>query len=331
MEATERFIDAVVRNMDSELDVSQLKKLKVVLTMNLNKYRIEESKNEVIIYDETSDLAAYKQYFVSKKLQGLSTGTLNLYKTTIDRFMRVVRKPFAEIKTQDIRMYIARRSMQDNLSSATLDRERGAICRFFKWLFEEEYITKNPGLRVESIKVEKRLKKAFTNVEIELMRNAAETLKEKVVIELLLSTGCRVSELVSLRISNYDRLAGSITVIGKGNKERRVYVNAKAKVAIDKYLAKANHQIGPILMGFKQNQMTSSGIQRLIKRIAVKAGVNHAHPHKFRRTAATLALRRGMEIDSVKTFLGHNDINTTLEYIDTSLTDFKMTHEKYLG
>lgn len=332
MEATERFIDAVVRQMDSELDISQLKSLKIVLTLNLNKYRIGESKNEVIIYDETSDLAAYKQYFVSKKLQGLSAGTLNLYKTTIDRFMRSVRTPFAEITTEDIRMYIARRSIQDNLSSATLDRERGAICRFFTWLYEEEYISKNPGLRVESIKFEKRIKKAFTPVEIELMRNAATSLKEKVVIELLLSTGCRVSELVSFTIENYDRDRGTISVVGKGNKERLTFVNAKAKVAIDNYLTKLGHASGSIIQGRKKGTpMNVSSIQKMISVIAKRANVRHAHPHKFRRTAATLALKHGMDINDVRIFLGHSSMNTTLDYLDLTGVDFKQIHDKYLS
>lgn len=332
MEVQERFIDSVVRGMDSELEVDQLRKLKIVLTLNLNKYQIEESKNKVIIYDETSDIAAYKQYFVSKKLQGLSLGTLNLYKATIDRFMRTVRRPFSDISTNEIRMFIANRDMIDHISSATLSRERGCICRFFTWLYKEEYLSKDPGLRVEEIKVEKRIKKAFTPIEIELMRNAATSLKEKVVIELLLSTGCRVSELVSFTLENYDRDRGTIPVIGKGNKERIAFVNAKAKVAIDNYLNKSGHSAGPIIQGRKQETpMNVSSIQKMISVIAERANVRHAHPHKFRRTAATLALKHGMDINDVRIFLGHSSMNTTLQYLDLTGVNFKEIHDKYLG
>ena len=286
-----------------------------------------------MIYDETSDIAAYKQYFVSMRLRGLAPGTIDLAMRTIDRFMRHVKKQYADITTQDIRLYIAHREMVDHLSSATLDRERGAICRFFKWLFEEEYISRDPGKRVEKIKVEKRLKKAFTPIEIELMRNACLKPKEKAVYELLLSTGCRVTELTLLAMENYDQQQGTITVVGKGNKERVVFVSARAKVAIDNYLKNKPHFVGPILCGLHGpgTATTANGIQKMVKVIADRARVAHAHPHKFRRTAATLALKRGMSLNDVRRFLGHTDVDTTLQYIDTSGSDLKLEHEKYVA
>lgn len=319
--------------MEPELEAKQLRKLKIVLTINLEKLRLEEECRDVIIYDETSDIAAYKQYFVSMKLRGLSPGTINLAMRTIDKFNRWVRVSFNDVTTNDIRLYIANREMNDHLSSATLDRERGAICRFFKWLFEEEYISRDPGRRVEKIKVEKRLKKAFTPVEVELMRNACRKPKEKATFELLLSTGCRVTELTMLTMENYDQQRGTITVIGKGNKERVVFVNARAKVAIDNYLVIKPHSEGPILCGLHGvgTAMTSNGIQKMVKEIGKRAGVTHVHPHKFRRTAATLALKRGMSLNDVRRFLGHTDVDTTLQYIDTSGSDLKLEHEKYVA
>lgn len=333
MELKEQFINAVVRNMEPELEAKQLRKLKIVLTINLEKLRLEEECRDVIIYDETSDIAAYKQYFVSMKLRGLSPGTINLAMRTIDKFNRWVRVSFNDVTTNDIRLYIANREMNDHLSSATLDRERGAICRFFKWLFEEEYISRDPGRRVEKIKVEKRLKKAFTPVEVELMRNACRKPKEKATFELLLSTGCRVTELTMLTMESYDQQRGTITVIGKGNKERVVFVNARAKVAIDNYLVIKPHSEGPILCGLHGvgTAMTSNGIQKMVKEIGKRAGVTHVHPHKFRRTAATLALKRGMSLNDVRRFLGHTDVDTTLQYIDTSGSDLKLEHEKYVA
>jgi len=333
MELKEQFINAVVRNMEPELEAKQLRKLKIVLTINLEKLRLEEECRDVIIYDETSDIAAYKQYFVSMKLRGLSPGTINLAMRTIDKFNRWVRVSFNDVTTNDIRLYIANREMNDHLSSATLDRERGAICRFFKWLFEEEYISRDPGRRVEKIKVEKRLKKAFTPVEVELMRNECRKPKEKATFELLLSTGCRVTELTLLAMENYDQSRGTITVVGKGNKERVVFVNARAKVAIDNYLVIKPHSEGPILCGLHGvgTAMTSNGIQKMVKEIGKRAGVAHVHPHKFRRTAATLALKRGMSLNDVRRFLGHTDVDTTLQYIDTSGSDLKLEHEKYVA
>lgn len=333
MELKEQFINAVIRNMEPELEVSQLKKLKIVLTINLNHLSVEKESRDLIIYDESSDIAAYKQYFVSMKLRGLAQGTIEVAMRTVDRFNRWAKKPFSDVTTQDIRLYIAQRDMVDHLSSATLDRERGAICRFFKWLFEEEYISRDPGRRVEKIKVEKRLKKAFTPVEVELMRNACRKQKEKATYELLLSTGCRVTELTMLAMENYDQSRGTITVVGKGNKERVVFVNARAKVAIDNYLVIKPHSKGPILCGLHGagTAMTANGIQKMVKEIAKRAGVAHAHPHKFRRTSATLALKRGMSLNDVRRFLGHTDVDTTLQYIDTSGSDLKLEHEKYVA
>lgn len=326
-------INKIIQSTQEFLEVQQLNKLKLILTIHFAKLCIEESKNEVIIYDETSDLAAYKQYFVSLKLRGLANGTINLAMRTIDHFNRYMRKPFKEVTTNDIRFYIASRDMEHHVSKATLNRERGAICRFYQWLFDEEYIPKNPARRVEPIKVEKRLKKAFTPVEVELMRNACIKPKEKAVFELLLSTGCRVTELTLLSMENYDQQSGSITVIGKGNKERRVFVNARAKVAIDNYLKVKPHIVGPIICGLHGvgTGMTSNGIQKMVKEIAKRAGVAHAHPHKFRRTAATFAIKQGMEINNVRIFLGHSDIGTTQGYIDVSGMDFKQVHERFIA
>ncbi|MGO3792072.1 MAG: tyrosine-type recombinase/integrase [Enterococcus gilvus] len=333
MEMKEQFINSVIRNMEPELEVNQLKKLKIVLTINLNHIRVEKENTDLVIYDESGDIAAYKQYFVSMKLRNLSNGTIELAMRTIDAFQRSVKKQYKDVTTQDIRLYIAYRDMKNHLSSATLNRERGCICRFYTWLFEEEYIPKNPAKRVEPIKVEKRLKKAFTPIEVELMRNVCRKPKEKAVFELLLSTGCRVTELTMLAMGNYDQQRGTITVIGKGNKERTVFVNARAKVAIDNYLKIKPHFEGSIICGLHGVgiQMTSNGIQKMVKEIAKRAHVAHAHPHKFRRTAATFALKRGMSLNDVRRFLGHTDVDTTLQYIDTSGSDLKLEHEKYVA
>ncbi len=333
MEPAENFINNVLLHMEKDLEIKQLRRLKVILTLDLANFRIEEQKNEVVIYDETSDIAAYKQYFVSMKLRNLADGTIELAMRTIDKFMRTVKKPYKDINAWDIKTYMANRTMVDKISSATLDRERGAICRYFRWLYEQDYLPKDIGKNIEKIKVEKRLKHAFTPIEVELIRNACRKPKEKAVIEMLLSTGCRVSELVSIKLENYDPDGGKATVIGKGNKERAIYFNSKAKVAIDNYLEVKPHSKGPLLCGLKGpgTAMTANGIQKMIKEIAKRAKVAHAHPHKFRRTAATLAINQDMHINNVRIFLGHEDIKTTQHYIDSTGVDFKQIHNKYIA
>lgn len=328
----EKLINRTLLELQDHLSAEQLRRLKDVLTIECSKYLITEQKNEVAIYDETSDIAAYKQFFVSKKLQGLSSGTLNLYMQTMNLFMRSVRKPFSDVTTNDIRLFIANREMSDRVSKGTLSRERGCIVRFFKWLCNEEYIAKDPGTRVENIKVPKRRKQEFSELEVEKLRSATANSKESLVIELLLSTGCRVSELVSLNFRDYDQENDSITVIGKGNKQRTLYLNAKAKMALNHYLKDVPHITGPLFFGQTLGkEMTSAGVQKLVKRLGFRAGVANVHPHRFRRTAATLARRHGMPIELVMNFLGHESIDTTLKYSMIGDEELKLSHQKFVS
>jgi site-specific recombinase XerD len=325
-------INRTLLELQDQLSGDQLKKLKDVLTVECANYLIVEQKNEVVIYDETSDIAAYKQFFVSKKIQGLSSGTLNLYMQTINLFMRSVRKPFSDVTTNDIRLFIANREMIDRVSKGTLARERGCIVRFFKWLCNEEYISKDPGARVENIKVPKRRKQELSELEVEKLRSVSANSKEALVIELLLSTGCRVSELVSLNFRDYDQENDSITVIGKGNKQRTLYLNAKAKMALNHYLKDVPHITGPLFFGQTVGkEMTSAGVQKLVKRLGNRAGVANVHPHRFRRTAATLARRHGMPIELVMNFLGHESIDTTLKYSMIGDEELKLSHQKFVS
>ncbi|WP_461203122.1 tyrosine-type recombinase/integrase [Enterococcus sp. N342-3-1-2] len=318
--------------MDSDFTGKQLSVLKSILIVECAKFMITEQKNEVVIYDETSDVAAYKQFFVSKKIQGLSVGTLNLYMQTINLFMRTVRKPFKDVTTNDIRLFIANREMIDNVSKGTLARERGCIVRFFKWLCNEEYIAKDPGARVENIKVPKRRKQEFSELDIEKLRSAAANTKETLIIELLLSTGCRVSELTSLDFKDYNQENDSITVIGKGNKQRTLYLNAKAKMALTHYLRDVPHITGPLFFGQTNGlKMTTAGVQKLVKRLGDRAGVTNVHPHRFRRTAATLARRHGMPIELVMNFLGHESVDTTLKYSMINEDELKLSHQKFVS
>lgn len=332
MNTKESLIKWVVADMEKEIDGENLRKLQIILTMRLDHFELTKPSRELVLYDETSDVAAYRQFVVSKKIQGLSDGTLNLYMQTINLFMRTLRKPFKDITTNDIRLFIANREMTDKVSKGTLARERGCIIRFFRWLYVEEYIPRDPGIRVEKIKVPKRRKQEFSELEVEKLRSAASNTKETLIVELLLSTGCRVSELVSLDFSDYDQENDSIEVIGKGGKQRTLYFNAKAKLALNHYLKEVPHITGPLFYGqTKGKKMTSAGVQKLVKRIGERAGVLNVHPHRFRRTAATLARRHGMPIELVSRFLGHENIETTMAYSMIDDEEVKNSHQKFVS
>lgn len=332
MNTKESLIKWVVADMENDIDGEKLRKLQIILTMRLDHFELTKPSRELVLYDETSDVAAYRQFVVSKKIQGLSDGTLNLYMQTINLFMRTLRKPYKDITTNDIRLFIANREMTDKVSKGTLARERGCIIRFFRWLYFEEYIPRDPGIRVEKIKVPKRRKQEFSELEVEKLRSAANNTKETLIVELLLSTGCRVSELVSLDFSDYDQENDSIEVIGKGGKQRILYFNAKAKLALNHYLREVPHITGPLFYGqTKGKKMTSAGVQKLVKRIGERAGVFNVHPHRFRRTAATLARRHGMPIELVSRFLGHENIETTMAYSMIDDEEVKNSHQKFVS
>ena len=325
------FINAVVNDMDELLDGEQLLRLKTILILRLRDFKIEKESRELAIYDPTGDVAAYKQYFVSKKIQGLSLGTLEQYRYVVDRFMIRTNKKYSDVTTNDIRLYLADRSMVDNLGNASLIRERGAICRFFKWLYEEEFIPKNPGAKVELIKPEKRLKEPFTELELERMRACCNNTKESAVIELLMSTWGRVSEICSMHLDNLDRITGAITVIGKGNKEKVAFINARAQIALTAYHYHYKIEGGPLIHGRKKGQpMTPSGIQKIVKKIGDRAGVENVHPHRFRRTGATLALKKDMQLDKIMKLLGHESIDTTMLYAIVSNDDLAHAHKKFV-
>ncbi|MGL9787998.1 tyrosine-type recombinase/integrase [Enterococcus sp. DIV2469a] len=328
----ESLINKIVGDLENDLDPEQLRKVNMILLMHLDSFDLVKTSTDVVIYDERSDAAAYHQFMVSKKIQGLSDGTLKLYMQTINFFMSKLRKPFKDITANDIRLFIANREIQDRISKGTLARERGCIVRFFHWLYIEEFIDRDPGARVEKIKVPKRRKQEFSEHEVEKLRSAASNAKETLIIELLLSTGCRVSELVSLNFSDYDQENDSIEVIGKGNKQRTLYFNAKAKLALNYYLKEVPHIAGPLFYGqTKGKEMTTAGIQKLVKRLGERAGVLNVHPHRFRRTAATLARRHGMPIELVSRFLGHENIETTMAYSMINDDEVKISHQKFVS
>lgn len=328
MTSKESLINKIVGDLENDLDPEQLRKVNMLLLMHLDSFDLVKTSTDVVIYDERSDAAAYHQFMVSKKIQGLS----DLYMQTINFFMSKLRKPFKDITANDIRLFIANREIQDRISKGTLARERGCIVRFFHWLYIEEFIDRDPGARVEKIKVPKRRKQEFSELEVEKLRSAAFNAKETLIIELLLSTGCRVSELVSLNFSDYDQENDSIEVIGKGNKQRTLYFNAKAKLALNHYLKEMPHITGPLFYGqTRGKEMTTAGIQKLVKRLGERAGVLNVHPHRFRRTAATLARRHGMPIELVSRFLGHENIETTMAYSMINDDEVKISHQKFVS
>lgn len=301
------------------------------LQLILSNYKILPQTRDLTTYKVNYDGKMLEMFFVSKKVAGLSDNSLKYYSTVIEEFKSKCSKPFALVTSADIRLFLAKKEIYDHNSPTTLNNLRRVLRSLFSFMANEEYIKKNPVAKIENIKESKRLKKPFTEIEIEKMRSVLSNSRDEAIIECLLSTGCRVSELCSIDFEDVNFMSKEIPVIGKGNKERTVFLNAKAIFALKKYIKEYQIDTGPLFLSKKgHHRLTKGGVESLIKLIGQKAHVKNCHPHRFRRTMASLALNRGMPIDQVSKLLGHEDVKTTSIYAITDKESLKEGHRKYV-
>lgn len=309
------------------LDTKDQEYLKNVLAVTLNDYEVTAAKNEIIVWDNEQNYKMLNMFLIAKQVEGCSEKTIKYYKQTITAFLDKINIPINEIKTDHIRYYLANREMVDKVARTTQNNERRNLSSFFTWLLEEEYIARNPILKVKTIKEAKKKKKAFTEVEVEKLRNACKTKRERCIVEVLLSTGCRVGGITGMKLSNIH--GDDVTVVEKGNKERTVYLNAKAKVAIEEYMKERTDSIDRVVISTrKKGELSESSIELIVKNIGLRAGVPNCHPHRFRRTFATWALKHGMPLEELKEIMGHENIETTMMYIDHEAS-LALSHKKY--
>lgn len=331
--------------------------LKSVLYMALKDVQIKPAETAIVVGHENKNEWFIKRFLIIKTVAGLSKRTLEYYEKEIRRFLYSVGKPADQVTADDIRYYLACKDQIDGWSKTTQNNVLRNLKSFFGTLQLEEIIPRNPCAKINQIKEHKAPKQAFTEIEIEKMRGAIKSSREKVMFEMLLSTGCRASEMAAIKIKDIEE--NKVTVLGKGNKERTCYLNVKAQLALKEYLndrrdenpylfplsvAKlkrddpATHKLRkvrenwykhPVLVS-KTEPSTRDTVNATMKKVAKRAGVEGAHAHRFRRTAATFALRRGMPILQVSKMLGHENINTTQIYLDIDEKDLERAHEKYV-
>lgn len=318
------------------------------LIIIMSDYEIMARETAVAIWNEDKNRNYLQKFMIAKTVKGCTDRTLDLYKTELWKILNKIGKPVDEITTDDIRLYLAIRQKRDGVSKTTANNELRYLRSFFGYLHVEELIHKNPVAKIERIKCDKQKKNAFTELEVEKLRDACVNTWETAVVETLLSTGCRVSELVNIKLSDLE--GDQLIVHGKGNKDRTVYLNAKAIMAITKYLGERKDS-NPYLFpgGFfgspredfrdwykypdrvdAERHCDAGSIEHKVRGLGKKTGVTNVHPHRFRRTCATFALRRGMPIEQVSKMLGHEQISTTQIYLDLSEDDLKQAHKKYV-
>ncbi|MFQ9112427.1 MAG: tyrosine-type recombinase/integrase [Butyribacter sp.] len=318
----------------------------------LDKYEITQRETSIALLEEDRNEYLLKRFIVGKTVKGCTKRTLQFYKSSVSFIFGYIGKTVDDITTEDIRLYMAKRLYQDKVSKTTVGNEIRCLSSFFAYICAEELMPKNPMLRIDRIKKEKTKKEAFTELELEKMRTQLRTKREKAIFEILLSTGCRVTELAKIRLAEIN--GDEILVHGKGEKDRTVYLNAKGQWALKEYLEERKDNSMYLFPGGYFAKSTPKGkhghrrewykypefvnelkaintgaIEAMIRKIGRKVGVK-AYPHKFRRTCATFALRRGMPIEQVSKMLGHESIETTQIYLDLSEKDLKAAHDKYV-
>ena len=333
--------------------VDDLEMLRSELYITLNDYEITNRCTELAETDQECLENVLKRFLVAKAVKGCSERTIQLYSMSVRKVFTEINKRVEDVTPDDIRLYMGLRLRRDGVSKVTVGNEIRSLSSFYAWATAEEIIQKNPMLRVHKIKKQKVRKEALTEMEIERLRMAADGEMQKMMIEVLLSTGCRVTELVNIRIDEIQK--DEITVHGKGEKDRKVYLNAKTELAVQVYLAKRRDENPYLLPGAKsmrerkgmdrkvsrknwwmdrnnltEGHITTSTVESMMRTIADRAEVEQANPHKFRRTCATFALRRGMPIEQVSRMLGHEEVGTTQIYLDLKEEDLKRSHEKYV-
>ena len=337
--------------------------IKSKLTIILNEYEIEQRQTEIAIVNE-DDIPKYIRLFlINKKVAGRTDRTIQQYKAELERFFREVQKSPLEITSDDIKLFLAKKEVRDNVSKVYQSNILRVLSSFYQWMIKEEYLLKNPMNKIDEIKVPKVKKDAFTETQIEQMRmNFEDDLRLMCIFELLLSTWCRVSEIAQIKLSDISETMENILIHGKGSKDRICYINARAKIIMQKYMSERQDENAYLFPNckikvndtkclisveckkrkvspkdwWKEKDLAGDGhidksvIETMIRKLGKRSGVDKAHPHRFRRTGATFALRRGMPIEQVSKILGHESIETTQIYLDISEKELEQAHRKYV-
>lgn len=321
----EEKIVRVINEMAEFLDIAQLKKLQEVL---LKQFTENIADKQRISNEEYLDL-----FLEAKSIEGCSARTIQYYKTTAEHFLKTVVAPIRKITTEQIRKYLVEYQKRNNCSNTTVDNVRRNISSFFSWLEEEDYILKSPMRRIHKIKTKQPVKEIISDECIERIRDASTEIRDLAMIDLLYSTGMRVGELVHLNKDDIDFEQRECIVYGKGDKERRVYFDAKTKIHLQQYLQSRADDDPALFVTLDEphNRLKISGVEIRLRALGRKLNIDRIHPHKFRRTMATRAIDKGMPIEQVQKILGHSQIDTTMKYAIVNQNNVKVSHQKYIA
>ena len=327
-----------------EIGADRLSMIEDKICLILGKWDCKIKETSLVVFDET-DSTIMKRFFLAKGVQGCTKNTAETYRAILGSFFSTTMMRINDVTPDDVRIYIARKKV-NGVSDNYLATIHRTLSSFFSWCYKEELISSNPMLRVEKIKISKKDESALTEEQMESLRYSAKTKREKALIEFLYSTGCRISEVVSLKSQDVDLVNSEILVLGKGRKYRRVYLSNRAKFALIDYLESRNDS-SPFLFTYDLSEVKyglaehirgrldpagglgADGARTMIRNIGKRCGL-YVHPHLLRKTVATIALGKGMPIDQVREMLGHESIATTTIYAQTHGDEIKRSHAKFV-
>lgn len=325
----QNLITDIVQGMLPYLSNAQTEKLHEVLQHTLFNYDVtlaEKSK-------EISGENLVESFLSAKKIEGCSEKTLKYYYATIQSMLDEIKKDVKHILTDDIRCYLTEYQANKKSSKTTIDNIRRILSSFFSWLEDEDYILKSPVRRIHKVKTGTNIKETYSDEALEIMRDNCAELRDLAIIDMLASTGMRVGEMVLLNREDVDFNERECVVFGKGNKERVVYFDARTKIHLQNYLSKRKDNNPALFVSLKApyDRLKIGGVEVRLRNFGKQLGLNKVHPHKFRRTLATMAIDKGMPIEQLQKLLGHSKIDTTLQYAMVKQSNVKIAHRKYIG
>ena len=324
-------INEVLRKMLPHLNNAQSEQLKKVLEHTFYDCEIIEDHKEVDTRKSNSHLT--ELFISSKRIEGCSEKSLKYYESTISAMINDVGKDIKCVDTDDLRTYLTNYQQQRNSSKVTIDNIRRILSSFFSWLEDEDYILKSPVRRIHRIKTSSNIKETYSDEDLELMRDNCSELRDLAMIDLLASTGMRVGEMVLLNRKDINFNERECVVFGKGSKERLVYFDARTKIHLQNYLDSRTDEGQALFVTLKSpyNRLSIGGVEARLRSFGRKLSISKVHPHKFRRTLATMAIDKGMPIEQLQQLLGHQRIDTTLKYAMVKQSNVKLAHKKFIG
>lgn len=326
----QQIISEVLQQMLPYLDNAKMQQLQKVLENVLFGCEITV---QIEKKDTNDNLNLIDTFVSAKRIEGCSEKTLKYYRKTIETMVASADKGIRHIQTEDLRSYLTDYQSRNQSSRVTIDNIRRILSSFFSWLEDEDYILKSPVRRIHKVKTATNIKETYTDEDLEKMRDSCTELRDLAIIDMLASTGMRIGEMVLLNKADINFNERECVVFGKGDKERIVYFDARTKIHLQNYIDSRTDDNPALFVTLRSphERIKIGGIESRLRTMGKLLDIKKIHPHKFRRTLATMAIDKGMPIEQLQQLLGHKRIDTTLQYAMVKQSNVKLAHKKYIG